>query len=252
VKVALDQYARIGQYTIPLARPHGSDGAAPDRLSELNFLAGIDFLPTGVQNSDYGAHLAALNWDNFYAHLRGGDFFGALAAHLRRNYDYTLIDSPTGRGDLPAICTNDLPDVVVDCFTMSEQSIEGTARFVRDLAPRSGRTIRILPVPMRIDVDDEEVANEGRRLVRKRFDELLDAGVDRERYWSTVAVPRDPRYANEERLAVFADEPGRPGTLLSAYEAIASYATGGVVRSMPALDRAVRAWVNDCFQRPAQ
>ena len=38
-----------------------------------------------------------------------------------------LIDSRTGLSDIADICTVHLPDVLVDCFTLSDQSIDGAA-----------------------------------------------------------------------------------------------------------------------------
>ena len=50
---------------------------------------------------------------------------------MKSNYDYTLIDSRTGLSDIADICTVHLPDILVDCFTLNNQSIEGAAEIAR-------------------------------------------------------------------------------------------------------------------------
>ena len=93
-----------------------------------------------------------MDWDNFYERLGGGQFFDALRTDMKRNYDYVLIDSRTGLSDIAEICTVQMPDVLVDCFTLSSQSIEGAAAVARHIDERyPSRGIRILPVPMRIE-----------------------------------------------------------------------------------------------------
>src|SRR5262245_12567562 len=75
---------------------------------------GLSFLSAGEQNNEYAATLSSLDWDNFYEHLGGGDFFDALKSNMKKYYDYVLIDSRTGLSDIADICTLHLPDVLVD------------------------------------------------------------------------------------------------------------------------------------------
>jgi CobQ/CobB/MinD/ParA nucleotide binding domain len=111
----------------------------------------LDFLTAGRQDRNYVQLLASLNWDNFYDRLGGGQFFDALRADMKGQYDYTLIDSRTGLSDIADICTIHLPDTLVDCFTLSEQGIDGAARVAREVETfYRGRNIRILPVPTRV------------------------------------------------------------------------------------------------------
>ena len=106
---------------------------------------------------------------------------------MRENYDYTLIDSRTGYSDVADICTIHLPDVLVDCFTLSDQSIEGAADggARRSQAHNSRRDIRILPVPMRMDDGEKEKADAGRAVARARFEGFPDVTdpADAIRYW---------------------------------------------------------------------
>ena len=71
--------------------------------------------------------VSSFNWQNFYDRLGGGGFFEAVKARARANYDYVLIDSRTGVSDTAGICSVQMPDTLVVCFTYNNQSIKGAA-----------------------------------------------------------------------------------------------------------------------------
>lgn len=236
-----EQYARVRTYAFGLSWNFPSGGT-------------LDFLSAGRQNIDYAASIQGLDWDEFYEHLGGGQFLDALRADMKYNYDYTLIDSRTGVSDVAEICTIQLPDVLVACFTLSEQSISGAAQVARMVQQRyDARNIRILPVPMRVDRGERVKATAGQQVAMRRFAGMPSGLTDdeRSRYWAEVAVPYEPAYAYEEILATFADEPGSPRTLLSAYENLVRHISGGAVTALPDLDAAVRHEFIDRFTRRA-
>ncbi|WP_327010401.1 FxSxx-COOH system tetratricopeptide repeat protein [Dactylosporangium sp. NBC_01737] len=235
-----EQYAKVQPHAFSLEWDHFPAGGA------------IDFLAAGQQNSDYARSLNAMNWDDFYDRLGGGQFFDAMREDMRRKYDYVLIDSRTGVSDVAGICTMQLPDILVTCFTYSEQGIDGASRVARTVhrAPRK-RAIRVLPVAMRVDPAEKEKADAGRAVALERFTGLPEgmSQADREAYWSGVEVPYRPFYNYEETLATFGDWPRSPKTMLAAYETLASHITGGAVERMPALDEAVRLRTLNRFVR---
>jgi len=211
----------------------------------------LSFLSPGKQNSDYQSTLSGLDWDTFYDNLYGAQFFDALRADLKSNYDYVLIDSRTGLSDIADICTLHLPDVLVDCFTLSTQGIEGAAMIAKMIRGHSGRSIRILPVPMRIDSAEKEKMNAGQAFAARLF-EGLPAGMseaERRDYWSAVEVPYQAFYAYEETLAVFGDKPGSPTTLLSSFERIVAQVTQGAVTTLPRMDETLRLSTRLLFAR---
>jgi hypothetical protein len=238
-----EEYARTEQYAFSLDWSLFPNGAT------------LDFLGAGKEQPDYTAALFGLRWDDFYNMQRGGLFLDALRADMKANYDYTLIDSRTGQSDVADICTSHLPDTVVDCFTLSEQGIAGAVQIARRIQRKKDRPIRILPVPMRIDPAEKEKVDAGRSVAKQRFLALetpLPADIsdaERDRYWAGTIVPYQAYYAYEESLATFGDNPGSPGTLLSAYEALTARITNGAVTSMSAIDENARARVNRRFVR---
>ncbi|MEV0093104.1 FxSxx-COOH system tetratricopeptide repeat protein [Streptomyces sp. NPDC050738] len=238
-------YARIQQHAVSLT-PEALGWEFPDGGT-------LDFVSAGRQNREYSATVSTFDWDNFYDRLGGGHFFDALRDDMKANYDYVLIDSRTGLSDIADICTVHLPDVLVDCFTLSDQSIDGAASVARQIDERysSIRSIQILPVPMRIDEGEKEKADAGRALARLKFDRL-PRGLSAEEstaYWGAVEIPYRPYYAYEETLATFGDEAGLTNSLLSAFERLVAEVTGRAITSMPAIPEEARLRIRDAFTR---
>ncbi|MFD9292611.1 FxSxx-COOH system tetratricopeptide repeat protein [Streptomyces sp. NPDC060030] len=237
-------YARIQPHAVSLT---------PEALGwEFPRGGTLDFVSAGRQNREYSATVSTFDWDNFYDRLGGGLFFDALRDDMKANYDYVLIDSRTGLSDIADICTVHLPDVLVDCFTLSDQSIDGAASVARQIAERyTGRPISIFPVPMRIDEGEKEKADAGRALARLKFDRLPRdlSGDELTAYWGAVEIPYRPYYAYEETLATFGDEAGLSNSLLSAFERLTAVVTQQEITSMPQVGEEVRLRIRDAFTR---
>jgi TIR domain/Tetratricopeptide repeat/AAA domain len=216
----------------------------------------LDFVSAGRQNRDYSAAVTAFDWDTFYERLGGGQFFDALRTDMKQHYDYTLIDSRTGLSDISDICTVHLPDILVNCFTLNEQSIEGAAAIARSVEQRYHyRNIQVLPVPMRIDEAEKDKADIGLATARSRFGGSPHGSTgqyDSHDYWNAVAIPYRPFYAFEETLAVFGDAPRAPLSLLSAYERLAHALTDGAVSAVGEMSEETRLTFKAAYLRPRQ
>jgi cellulose biosynthesis protein BcsQ/tetratricopeptide (TPR) repeat protein len=223
--LTVEMVAQVGQYTVPVNWSFPGNGA-------------IDFLTPGRQGNVYASALSALDWDTLYDELGGSLFFDALRAELKNSYDYVLIDSRTGLSDIADICTLHLPDMVVDCFTLSTQGMEGAASIAEQIQKRSERDITILPVLMRVDHTQRANVLAGLRLAQSLFSGLPKgmSQLERDQYWAEVQVPYLPAYAYEETLAAFGDRPGDRDSLLPAYERIAARITDKEVTALPPLE----------------
>ncbi|MEV0492629.1 FxSxx-COOH system tetratricopeptide repeat protein [Streptomyces atratus] len=203
----------------------------------------LDFLSAGRRNRDYSSTVGRMDWDDFYERYGGGQFFDAMRADMQKHYDFTLIDSRTGLSDIADICTVQMPRVLVVCFTLSDQSIEGASAVARDIEERfHDKHIRILPVPMRIDDGEKEKADAGRALAKDSFPGF-PSGLGKEElanYWGTVEIPYRPFYAYEEILATFGDAPNVTSSMLTACERLTSVLTEGRVNTLPPIDEAER------------
>jgi hypothetical protein len=236
------RYAEIMQHAISLNWRDFPDGGE------------LDFVSAGQQNRDYYSSVAQIDWDNFYERLGGGQFFNALRTDMKSNYDYTLIDSRTGLSDIADICTVHLPDILVDCFTLNNQSIEGASEIARVVDERyHDRNIKILPVPTRIDDAEKEKLDVGRSLARQRFDQFPRhmKPEEADAYWSSVEIPYRAYYAFEELLATFGETPGSPLSLLASYERLTAAITDGQVTAFKPMNEATRLQYRDAFTRRA-
>ncbi|MEV0314366.1 FxSxx-COOH system tetratricopeptide repeat protein [Nonomuraea fuscirosea] len=212
----------------------------------------IDFLSAGRQNRDYSSLVARFDWDAFYDSYGGGWFLDALRDDMSAEYDYVLIDSRTGVNDISDITTQHLPHILVTCFTLSDQGIEGASAVATQVSERfRARQIRVLPVPMRVDDAEKEKLDAGRAFARSRFAHF-PTGMSRDEaitYWGAVEIPYKPFYAYEETLATFGDAPGSPTSLLAAYERLANVITDGEVRNLPPMPEELRMSHRDRFAR---
>ena len=169
-----------------------------------------------------------------------------------------LIDSRTGVSDTSGVCTVQMPDTLVVCFTLNEQSMHGaastaaSAREQRKLPDgRSG--LRVLPVPMRVDISEKERVDAARAVARERFDRFLDWLDDDqvEEYWGQVEIPYVPFYSLEEVLAVF-DSSHTRTSMLPAVAGVVSWITERDVTRAPSVDAAVRDRELGRFLRPVR
>lgn len=245
---AVEQLAAMGlgeaeyeQRLLALLDVHTDVGRHSDTVRWSHFpveRGSIDFLGPGLQDGSYSGRVALFDWARFYEQQAGKRFIQTLRDRLRGDdYDYVLIDSRTGHSDNAGVCTLWLPDVVVAGFNLSNQSIEGTAAVARQVhedSRRTGRDIRILPVPMRVEAVDRGKAARRRTYMERQFAGVVGpllAGAA-EGYWRQVEVPHSAGVAYEEVLLPFTLDPGEPSLQLQAYLRIAQEISRGKVAAV--------------------
>lgn len=219
--------ARVSDYAIAIRWPFPGEGA-------------LHYMSSGLQNRSYSSTVATLDWERFYERLGGGELFNAFREDMKQNYDYAFIDSRTGLSDVADICTLHLPDVVVDCFTLNNQGVEGALMVANAVSKFTSHPIRLLAVPMRVDEAEKNKADAGRAAARIRFGDLKLDELATARYWGQVEIPYVPFYNYEETLATFADNPNDQHTLLSAYIRLADVLTEGEVTQLPEMEETDR------------
>ncbi|HEX8772083.1 MAG TPA: tetratricopeptide repeat protein [Pyrinomonadaceae bacterium] len=193
----------------------------------------LDFIPAGKQIPSYASRMNSFDWRNFYDRLGGGAFLEAIKEKMREEYDYILIDSRTGVSDTSGICTIQMPEILVVCFTLNNQNINGAISVATSVSEQRGKYgISIYPVPMRIENAEKrklELRKEYAKSVFGMFPVHL-TDENREKYIEDVQYPYVPYYAYEEILATFGDNSGELNTVLAATERLTSYLTEGEVR----------------------
>jgi WD40 repeat protein/MinD-like ATPase involved in chromosome partitioning or flagellar assembly len=192
----------------------------------------VDFVPAGRQGPDYAARFAAINFQHFYDRLGGGALLEAAKERMRSEYDYVLIDSRTGVSDTAGISTVQMPDMLVVCFTLNNQSIEGASSVTFNAFEQHKQTFyrchdefRVVPVPTRIEQAEQDMLKRGRLYARWRFKELVEPYLpagDVKTFWNSVEVPYLPYFAFYEILAPFREDATDPKTCLAAFVRIAN------------------------------
>ena len=212
------KYADVLEYAVSLRWTFPDDGT-------------LDLLSAGRQGAAYGARVNSFGWKNFYERYGGRGFLEAAVKSMRSEYDYVLIDSRTGVSDTSGICTVQLPDTLVACFTLNTQSIEGCAAVVRSVIDqRAGGLLAGLPGTHAPGRRGEE---EARRRVGLCLRALrlfpADAVGRAKNLLGAVAVPYKRFYAYEETLAPFGDRAEQAQALLPSAEKLTYYLTDGSV-----------------------
>ena len=208
----------------------------------------LDYVPAGRQGATYSTRVNSFNWKYFYENLKGDQFLAMARERIRTEYDYVLIDSRTGVSDTSGICTVLMPDLLVVCFTMNNQSIEGASAVAASVQrlrneETEGRPLKIYPLSTRIERAEKDKLDAARELAHGRFDSFLHH-LDESRktyYWGDIEVFYEPFYAYEEILSVFGDRPFQTHSLLASFERLCGYITNNEVTQYaypPELERA--------------
>ncbi|MEV6816004.1 FxSxx-COOH system tetratricopeptide repeat protein [Micromonospora sp. NPDC051296] len=144
------------------------------------------------------------------------------------SFDYVLIDTPVDL-TLPGISyTAMLSDVAVVSIPPRRPAMQQAADLAAQLQQQAIGGIRLLAAPTLRDLS-QPWYGQARDSARKAFAKLLDEAVGGSSSVEIVEVP-DPAYDTyDDVLAVLADTPGEQTSLLTAYEQMASWISGGAV-----------------------
>src|SRR5262245_9120879 len=192
----------------------------------------LDLLPSGRQGASYSARVNSFDWEEFYERRGGGVFLEAVKKKMMADYYYVLIDSRTGVSDTSGICTVQMPDAVVVCFTLNNQGVKGSsavAHSIYEQRLRKGRDIAIFPVPMRVEPFEKSKLDLRREYAKDLF-KLFPSHLppqSRAQFQEDTQVKYLPYYAYEEILATFGNRPGESEStsLLATAERLTAYLT---------------------------
>jgi hypothetical protein len=138
----------------------------------------LDFVSAGRQDAAYSNRVNSFNWQSFYELLGGGVLLESVKQKLRRLYDFILVDSRTGVSDTSGVCTVQMPDELVVCFTLNRQSIYGAAAAARSAQQKrmigeNQSTLKIWPVPMRIERSEKDRLEIAHTIARTTFSAVM-------------------------------------------------------------------------------
>ncbi len=186
----------------------------------------LDFVPAGKQGPGYDTRVNSFDWWGFYERLGGGLFIEEVKRQMKQEYDYILIDSRTGVSDTSGICTIQMPDILVSCFTLNNQGIKGALRITKSVFERRKETgLKVFPVPMRLDNAEGDKLRKRRQLAKDLFYPFPNhiVGGDYDRYWEDVAISYVPYYSYEEVLSMFVEGRSTQASVFSSSEKLCKY-----------------------------
>jgi hypothetical protein len=205
-------------------------------------LGSISLIPAGQQGQGYAQRVDDLSRKDPRELLGGDNGIANLRDRLKANYDYVLIDGPTGVGRIVEICNAQIPDALVALFTLNHKTIAGTAGEAEKALFGREETLRIFPVPSRVEYGESEKLSAAMRHAREVFAPLIarvqtDRGAKHSRpqatYWNDVEIPYVSYYAFEEIPPAFRDEPGSSRGLTGSHERLLSWITGQAITFEP-------------------
>lgn len=147
---------------------------------------------------------------------------------IERGYDFVLVDGPEGAGSVAL--TRELADVLVLGYSLNKQILDKTAYHAQAIqAGGHADTIRVLPVPMRVDQNAGGVTArmrvEGRRQLAWLVADMPED--ERQQYWNGIEIPYEPDYAMEEGLPFLDDSSDQRNRLMDAYVRLAALLAPG-------------------------
>ncbi|MFG2064509.1 FxSxx-COOH system tetratricopeptide repeat protein [Micromonospora sp. NPDC048871] len=155
-------------------------------------------------------------------------------------YDYVLIDTPVDL-TMPGVSyAAMLSDVAVVCIPPRRPALQQAADLADQLQRQATGGIRILAAPTLRDVS-QPWYGEARDSARKAFAKLLDESTGAPNSAIEIVEVPEPTYDTyDDVLAVLADTPGEQSSLLSAYEQMASWISGGAVTRVAEVPERIR------------
>jgi MinD-like ATPase involved in chromosome partitioning or flagellar assembly len=202
----------------------------------------LDLISAGREEPSYAERVQNLAWDDLYESANLGFVVEQLRSDWVSSYDFVLIDSRTGITDIGAICTAQLPDIVVVGFTANEQSLGGAidvvqkAQAARNRLPYDRPGLLVLPMPCRFDSREEyQQAAEWRQRFSSRlehfYDPWLPKGLEPSRVIDLTTVPYLSYWSFGERLAVTDERTTNPDLVSYYFENLAALLTHHLDRS---------------------
>jgi cellulose biosynthesis protein BcsQ len=192
----------------------------------------VHLMSAGRPDEEYTRKLVDFDWGVLFDRRTSvrrdprSPFLERFREILCGTYDYVLVDSRTGMGELVSVSLLTLADQVVNCFGMSRQGVDGALRVTKRLRPdddgrhteeNNGRPWKktVFPVPTRLDASEGARLQAGRQDYQRGLNPVLkeqaaDPGsgfhiTDPATYWQDVEVPYSSFWALEEIPAPIAE-----------------------------------------------
>lgn len=192
----------------------------------------IAIMTAGRESEDYVKQVQDLEWPALFKEHDLGWYLEELRSEWTKDFDFILIDSPSGITDISGICTIHLADVLVLFCTTNVQSIDG----IVDVMKRAKRAQtellvdrgQLVGIPVRAR-DESRIAHRQSVKWRKTlehklsfiYEDWLPEGVTTKDVLQELRVPYIPYWSFSEQLAVVQEGTDNAKSLGFAYKLLA-------------------------------
>ncbi|OBQ22292.1 hypothetical protein [Anabaena sp. AL93] len=196
-------------------------------------------IPSGCRGegkfSEYASKVYSFDWNDFYDHYNGKQFFEWFRKEVVDFADAVLIDSRTGVTEMGGVCTYQLADVVVMFVAPNGQNIDGSLKMAQSLSnpdliekARDRRDLSLVIVPSRVDNNEKRLLDNFQDEFDEKFRKYIPNRM-RMRLESLqksaflyLKIPYVPFYSFKEKVAVRDADKASASDLSEAYRNLVS------------------------------
>lgn len=211
--------------------------AAPTALHALRYVVScdwefpdggtLDLMPAGRTGPGYAVNASAFDWEGFFGRYGGAAFLASLKETLRDEYDYVLIDAPSGNDFASTVCLQYLSDRVVLCTRLDAAAVDESAGLIQWVRERNAAAA-FFPLPTRVGTAEAALRDAALRHAMEALCPLTSAPLADE-YFMRVVVP-EVRFFEAREVPPALVEGHAARGITAAHAVLVEYLTGGAVR----------------------
>jgi len=185
--------------------------------------------------SEYVSKVHSFDWNDFYDHYNGKQFFEWFGKEVVNFADVVLIDSRTGVTEMGGVCTYQLADVVVMFVAPNGQNIDGSLKMAQSLSNpdliekgRNKRKLSLVTVPSRVDNNEKQLLDDFQEEFDEKFRKYIPDKMTmrleslQKSAFLYLKIPYVPFYSFKEKVAVRDADKASASDLSEAYENLVS------------------------------
>ncbi len=196
--------------------------------ANLTSINNLYYLPASIKNDTVFDKSVSFDWIEFYEVYQGGFLIDHLKSQWEKDYEVVLIVSERGASDAAAICTIQLPDVIIMMVDMNMNgiwaSLQLIQRFISSRKEMGVRELKFLPVLSKIDDTNRNIQEQILMTMKEQFSKYLPMEIDSNKYFNEVGLQYVPYYSYDHKaIPVLYDPQTRRASLFRDYMTITQY-----------------------------
>ncbi|MCX5983002.1 MAG: AAA family ATPase [Nostocales cyanobacterium LacPavin_0920_SED1_MAG_38_18] len=196
-------------------------------------------IPSGCRGEEkflqYVQKVHSFDWNDFYDHYNGKQFFEWFRKKVVGFADVVLVDSRTGVTEMGGVCTYQLADVVVMFVAPNGQNIYGSLKMAQSLSNndlitkgRNGRKLSLVIAPSRVDNSEKRLLDNFQSEFDEKFANYIPERMNtrlkslQKSAFLYLKIPYVPFYSFKEKVTVRDADKASASDLSEAYENLVS------------------------------